>query len=239
MKIVVSFLILLATTFTANAQQLKSLIKKAKETVAGNSGQLGAQEIASGLKEALAIGAEKGAATLSKENGFFGNPLMKIILPAEAQKVEKVLRGAGLGKMVDDAIITMNRGAEEACKEAAPIFINAIKEMDLNDAIGILRGADTAATGFLRNKTTQPLTEAFRPVINASLEKTGATKYWASMISAYNRVSFQKINPDLSGYVTEKALQGIFTQIAMEEKNIRKDPMARTTDLLKKVFSGQ
>ena len=239
MKIFVSFLILLATTSAVNAQQLKTLIKKAKETVAGNGGQLGAQEIASGLKEALAIGAEKGAATLSKENGFFGNPLMKIILPAEAQKVEKALRAAGLGKMVDDAVVTMNRGAEEACKEAAPIFINAIKQMDLNDAIGILRGADTAATGFLRNKTTQPLTEAFRPVINASLEKTGATKYWASMISAYNRFSLQKINPDLSGYVTEKALQGIFTQIALEEKNIRKDPRARTTDLLKKVFSSQ
>lgn len=239
MKIFISLLILLATTSSVNAQQLKSLIKKAKETVAGNDGQLGAQEIASGLKEALAIGAEKGAATLSKENGFFGNPLMKIILPAEAQKVERVLRGAGLGKMVDDAIMTMNRGAEEACKEAAPIFVNAIKQMDVNDAIGILRGADTAATGFLRSKTTAPLGEAFKPVISRSLEKTGATKYWTSMIGAYNKVSLQKINPDLSAYVTEKALQGIFTQIAMEEKNIRKDPLARTSDLLKKVFSNQ
>lgn len=239
MKIFISFLILLATTSSVNAQQLKSLIKKAKETVAGNGSELGAQEIVSGLKDALAIGAEKGAATLSKENGFFGNPLMKIILPAEVQRVEKVLRGAGLGKMVDDAIMTMNRGAEEACKEAAPIFVNAIKQMDVNDAIGILRGADTAATGFLRSKTNAPLGEAFRPVINRSLEKTGATKYWASMIGAYNKVSLQKINPDLSGYVTEKALQGIFTQIAMEEKNIRKDPLARTTDLLKKVFSNQ
>ena len=238
MKIFISLLILLTTTATANAQQLKSLIKKAKETVAGN-GQLGAQDIASGLKEALAIGAEKGATALSKENGFLGNPLLKIILPAEAQKVEKVLRGAGLGNMVDDAITSMNRGAEEACKEAAPIFVNAIKQMDVNDAIGILKGADTAATGFLRSKTTAPLGEAFKPVIYRSLEKTGATKYWSTMINAYNKFSLQKINPDLSGYVTEKALQGIFTQIAMEEKYIRKDPLARTTDLLKKVFSNQ
>ena len=238
MKIFISLLILLTTTATANAQQLKSLIKKAKETVAGN-GQLGAQDIASGLKEALAIGAEKGATALSKENGFLGNPLLKIILPAEAQKVEKELRGAGLGNMVDDAITSMNRGAEEACKEAAPIFVNAIKQMDVNDAIGILKGADTAATGFLRSKTTAPLGEAFKPVIYRSLEKTGATKYWSTMINAYNKFSLQKINPDLSGYVTEKALQGIFTQIAMEEKNIRKDPLARTTDLLKKVFSNQ
>ena len=238
MKIFISLLILLTTTATANAQQLKSLIKKAKETVAGN-GQLGAQDIASGLKEALAIGAEKGATALSKENGFLGNPLLKIILPAEAQKVEKVLRGAGLGNMVDDAITSMNRGAEEACKEAAPIFVNAIKQMDVNDAIGILKGADTAATGFLRSKTTAPLGEAFKPVIYRSLEKTGAAKYWSTMINAYNKFSLQKINPDLSGYVTEKALQGIFTQIAMEEKNIRKDPLARNTYLIKKVFSNQ
>ena len=239
MKFIFSLFILVAIASSANAQQLKSLIKKAKETVAGNGGQLGVQDIAAGLKEALAIGAEKGATALSKENGFLGNPLLKIILPAEAQKVEKVLRGAGLGKMVDDAITSMNHGAEEACKEAAPIFINAIKQMDVNDAIGILKGADTAATGFLRGKTTAPLGEAFKPVINRSLEKTGATKYWSTMINAYNKFSLQKINPDLSGYVTEKALEGIFTQIAIEEKNIRKDPLARTSDLLKKVFSNQ
>lgn len=155
---------------------------------------------------------------------------------SRSPKVEKVLRSAGLGKMVDDAITSMNRGAEEACKEAAPIFINAIKQMDVNDAIGILKGADTAATGFLRSKTSAPLGEAFKPVINRSLEKTGATKYWSTMINAYNTFSLQKINPDLSGYVTEKALQGIFTQIAIEEKNIRKDPLARTSDLLKKCF---
>lgn len=239
MKRIFSILLLVALASSTHAQQLKSLLKKAKETVEANGGQLGAQDIAAGLKEALAIGAEKGATALSKENGFLDNPLLKIILPAEAQKVERVLRGAGLGKMVDDAIAGMNRGAEEACKEAAPIFINAIKQMDVNDAIGILKGADTAATGFLRSKTTAPLGEAFRPVINRSLEKTGATKYWSTMINTYNKFSLQKINPDLSGYVTEKALQGIFTQIAVEEKNIRKDPLARTSDLLKKVFSNQ
>ncbi len=239
MKHLFSILMLVALSSSVQAQQLNTLLKKAKETIAANGGQLGPQDIAAGLKEALAIGAEKGAAALSKENGFLGNPLLKIILPSEAQKVEKMLRGAGLGKMVDDAITSMNRGAEEACKEAAPIFVNAIRQMDVNDAIGILRGADTAATGFLRSKTTAPLGEAFKPVINRSLEKTGATKYWSTMINAYNKFSLQKINPDLSSHVTEKALQGIFTQIAIEEKNIRKDPLARTTDLLKKVFSNQ
>lgn len=231
--LIASFLILNA----ASAQTIKGLLNKAKQAVGVNAGSLSNDDIIAGLKEALASGAEKGTAILSKENGFFGNELMKVLLPPEAQKIEKTLRGVGLGKQVDDAILTMNRGAEDACKQAAPIFTSAIKQMSVTDAIGILRGTDTAATGYLRSKTTVALADAFRPVIAASLEKVGATKYWTTMVNSYNKFSLQKINPDLTGYVTEKALQGMFTQIATEEKNIRKDPLARTSELLKKVFA--
>jgi len=231
-----SVLFLMTST---QAQGLKGLLNKAKEVVnTSKTGSLGNDEIIAGLKEALANGTQKGTAFLSKENGFFGNEAIKILLPPEAVKVENTLRKVGLGKQVDDAILTINRGAEEATKQATPIFVNAIKQMTVTDALGILRGADTAATGFLRKSTTNSLSVAFRPVIEASLEKTGATKNWTTIINAYNKFSLQKINPDLTGYVTDKALTALFTQIAMEEKNIRKDPIARTSDLLKKVFSN-
>jgi hypothetical protein len=231
--LIAAFFIINAT----NAQTIKGLLNKAKQVAGVGAGSLSNDDIIAGLKEALATGAEKGTAILSKENGFFSNELLKVLLPPEAQKIEKTLRGVGLGKQVDDAILTMNRGAEDACKQAAPIFTSAIKQMSVTDAIGILRGADTAATGYLRSKTTIALADAFRPVIAASLEKVGATKYWTTMVTSYNKFSLQKINPDLTGYVTEKALQGMFTQIATEEKNIRKDPVARTSELLKKVFA--
>jgi hypothetical protein len=219
-----------------SAQTIKGLLGKAKEIVGGENGQLGGQEISSGLKEALTKGAEKGTALLSKENGFFKNQLLKIMLPPEAQKVEKALRSIGLGQQVDDAILSMNRGAEESCKQAAPIFVSAIRGMDVKDALGILKGSDTAATAYLRGNTTPALTQSFRPVIEESLKKVDATKHWNNLISAYNKVSLKKINPDLTAYVTEKAIDGVFVQIAQEEKEIRQNPAARTTDLLKKVF---
>jgi hypothetical protein len=238
MKSIFIFIASLFILNNSNAQNIKGLLNKAKDAVAGKPGGLGNDEIIAGLKEALTKGTEKGTSMLSKENGFFGNELLKIILPPEAQKVEKTLRSVGLGKQVDDAILTMNRGAEEACKEAAPIFVDAIKKMTVQDAVGILKGADTAATGYLKNNTSAALTIAFRPIIDGALEKVGATKYWSTMVTTYNKFSMQKINPDLSAYVTERALQGVFTQIALEEKNIRKDPVARTTELLKKVFAN-
>ena len=158
-------------------------------------------------------------------------------MPEEAKKVEQKLRSIGLGKQVDNAILSMNRAAEDASKSAAPIFINAIKQMSIQDAAGILRGGDFAATDFLKSKTTNNLTEAFRPVIEQSLAKVDATQYWNSVFSTYNKFSAEKVNTDLSAYVTEKALQGIFHEVALQEQKIRKDPMAQTTDLLKKVFS--
>lgn len=193
-------------------------------------------DIAAGLKEALTIGATKGVAALSATDGFFKNAALKILLPPEAAKIERTLRSVGMGKQVDEAILSINRAAEDACKTAAPIFTNAIKQMTVTDAIGILKGADTAATAYLKRTTSAPLTSAFKPVIDSSLQKTDATKHWTSLVNAYNKFSFQKLNPSLSDYVTEKALTGIYSQIALEEKNIRQNPAARATDLLKKVF---
>ena len=142
-----------------------------------------------------------------------------------------------MGKMVDDAILSMNRAAEDASKSAAPIFINAVKGMSIGDAVGILRGGDFAATNYLKEKTTASLTEAFRPVIEKSLEKVNATKYWNTVFTTYNKFSADKVNPDLSAYVTERALSGMFHQVSLEEQKIRKDPLARTSDILKKVFN--
>lgn len=241
MKKIITLLLLTSTlAVSAKAQGLKGLINKAKDAVSGKTGNpLSTDEIVSGLKEALAQGSQKGSNTLSQVDGFFANAALKILLPAEAQKVENTLRKVGLGKQVDDAILSMNRAAEDAAKSAAPIFMNAIKQMSFQDAVGILKGGDTAATGYLRGKTTTELNTAFRPVIEQSLEKVNATKYWNTLITSYNKVNIlggQKINPDLSTYVTDKALNGIFYQVALEEKNIRKDPLARGSDILKKVF---
>jgi hypothetical protein len=219
-----------------HAQDINGLLKKAGVNVPSSKSTSGNNTIAAGLKEALVIGAEKGATLLSQPDAFLGNAARKIIIPPEAQKIENTLRQIGMGKQVDDAIVSMNRAAEEACKTAAPIFTKAIKEMTLTDAVNILKGADTAATGYLKEKTTAPLTNAFRPVIEGALEKTNATKQWNSLITAYNKFSLRKINPDLAGYVTERTMQGVYQQIAVEEQNIRKNPAARTTELLKSVF---
>jgi hypothetical protein len=201
-------------------------------------GPLSTDEIVSGLKEALSVGAQRGTDKLSAADGFFKNAALKILMPPEAKKVEETLRSFGMGKQVDQAILAMNRAAEDAAKSAAPIFINAVKSMTIDDAVGILKGGDNAATNYLKSKTTAQLTEAFRPVIDNSLKKVDATKYWNTVFTNYNKVSKEKVNPDLPAYVTEKALAGIFVQLAEEEKSIRKDPAARTTEILKKVFAN-
>lgn len=201
-----------------------------------NKDTLSANTIASGLKEALQEGTKRGVSKLATADGFFRDAAIKILMPAEAQKVELKLRAMGLGKQVDNAILGMNRAAEDASKNAAPIFINAIKQMSIQDAYGILKGGDFAATNYLKNKTTNNLTEAFRPVIEQSLANVNATKYWNTLFTTYNAFSTQKVNTDLSAYVTERALTGIFYQVSLEEQKIRKDPAAQTTALLKKVF---
>ena len=229
---------------STNAQGLKSLIKKATsidtniQQVTKGSNLLQQDDIANGLKEALQIGTEKSVKNLSSLDGFFGNAALKILMPPEAEKIEISLRKIGLNKQVDEAILSMNRAAEDACKSAVPVFVDAIKHISFDDAIGILKGNDDAATSYLKNKTSIELTNQFKPTIEASLQKVGATKNWNSIITQYNRFTIKKINPDLTAYVTERALMGIFSQIALEEKNIRKDPLSRSTNLLKKVFGN-
>ena len=186
------------------------------------------------------MGANNSSQKLAAVDGFFANAAIKVLMPEEAKKVESTLRSAGMGSMVDKAILSMNRAAEEASKSAAPIFLDAIKGMSFQDALSILKGADTAATGYLRGKTSAALTTAFKPVIDAALEKTNATKYWKDVFETYNKLptTFKKVNTDLSAYVTDKALGGLFFQVALEEQKIRKDPAARVTDVLKKVFAN-
>ena len=238
-KIIAVCIVSLFGLSTLEAQELRGLLNKAKEVMTNKQGVLSNDDIVAGLKEALAVGSQKGSATLSQLDGFFKNAALKILMPPEVIKVEKALRSIGMGKLVDDAVLSMNRAAEDACKGAAPIFGNAIKQMSFQDALGILKGSDTAATAYLRRKTTGDLTSAFTPVIASSLEKVNATKYWSLLFTTYNNLptTFTKINSDLSSYVTDKALSGIFYQVALEEKNIRKDPVARTSEILKKVFA--
>lgn len=215
------------------------ILKALEPYAAGANGQLTTAEIASGLKQALEVGAQNSANQLSSLDGFFKNAAIKILLPAEAQKVEKTLRDVGMGSLVDKAILSVNRAAEDAAKSAAPIFIDAIKTMTIQDALGILKGGDFAATNYLKSKTTTALTSAFKPVIESSLTKVNATKYWSDVFTNYNRFATNKINPDLSAFVTGKAIDGIFYQVSLEEQKIRKDPVARVTDLLKKVFGSK
>ncbi len=227
--------------FSSNAQT--DLLKTVKNAVSGNSNAgagLSSDEIVSGLKEALTLGTQKSASKLSAADGFFKDAVVKILMPPEAQKVEKTLRSAGLGDLVDKAILSMNRAAEDASKSAAPIFVDAVKNMSITDALSILRGSDTAATSYLRKTTSPQLTTSFKPVIETSLQKTDATKYWKDVIDAYNKIPFtKKVESDLPTYVTQKALVGIFYYVAQEEAKIRKDPAAQATDLLKKVFGGK
>lgn len=219
--------------------QIWKNIKKAADDVLDDdkTSQLTEQEIARGLKEALTIGIEKGVSRVSKVDGYFKDPEIKIRMPDEAKQVEEKLRILGQDKMVDDAIESMNRAAEDAASEAKTIFVNAIKELTLRDVMNILNGEDNAATVYLENHTRNQLVEKFKPIIKKSLDKVGATKHWNNIFTYYNKLPFVKdVNPDLDDYVTNKAIDGLFVQIAKEEQQIRKDPAARVTDLLKKVF---
>lgn len=202
---------------------------------------LSQSEIANGLKQALEQGVGKGTDLASKTDGYFKNELIKILLPEDAQKVEKTLRQMGLGSEVDRALLAINRGAERAAVEAKPIFVNAIKQMNIQDALAILKGEPTAATDFLKRTTNAQLVELFKPKIQASLDEVGATKYYGDLANSYNKIplSRQKIEPGLNAYVTQKAIDGLFVLIAEEEKNIRQNPAGRTTDLMKKVFAQQ
>lgn len=194
-------------------------------------------EIGLGIKQALEIGTSNGSDKLSAKDGFLGNLALKILFPPEAQKVEKALRGIGLGSLADNVIISLNRAAEDAAKEAKPIFISAIRQMTIADATNILLGSKDAATSYFKRVTTAQLMEKFKPVITASLNRVGATKYWGDAAGQYNKIPLVKpVNTDLSAYVAQKAIDGMFIQVAQEELKIRENIGARSTTLLQKVF---
>ena len=197
-------------------------------------------EAAQGIREALTQGTGEGISFLNKTDGFFGNEAYKLFLPPDAKKIEDALRKIGMGNMVDKAILQINRGAEDAVGNARPIFVDAIREMTIQDAINIVRGPNNAATNYFKQKTTDKLIIAFSPIIKSSLDKVNATKYYADVVNTYNKfpTTFNKVNPDLPSYVVGKAVDALFDQIAKEEVNIRENPVARTTEILKKVFGS-
>jgi ABC-type transporter MlaC component len=195
-------------------------------------------DAAQGIREALDQGVGRGISTLNKPDGFFGNQAYKVLLPPDAQKIENTLRSLGMDGVVDKAILQINRAAEDAVGFARPIFLEAIREMTIADAINIIRGQKNAATEYFRQKTTEKLTAAFSPVVRSSLERFNATKYYTDVISTYNNfpTTINKINPDLPSYVVDRTVTALFDQVAQEEARIRENPVARTSEILKKVF---
>jgi hypothetical protein len=205
----------------------------------GTEQPLTTADVAEGLRQALINGITNGSGMASQLDGYFKNPKIKIPFPPDVQKVEDKLRQLGLGSEVDKFVLTLNRGAEDAAKESKDIFISAIRQMTIEDAWGILRGADNAATEYLKRTTSAQLRQKFQPVIANSLNKVNATKYYGEIVNNYNKIPLvQKVNPDLNDYATTKAMDGLFLLIADEEKKIRVDPIARTTEILKKVFGA-
>lgn len=197
-------------------------------------------DIISGLKEALVVGANNSGTIASKTDGFYKNPALFIPWPPEAIKMKEKLTQLGFSGKITEFETSLNRAAEEATKSAAPIFVNAVKSMTLTDGIGILKGGDSAATHFLRDKTTQELKDKFKPTVTKAIETVKVTQYWKPLADRYNMLpGVSKVNPDLNDYVTSRAVQGMFKLVLDEEKKIRKDPVARVTDILKKVFGSK
>ena len=196
-------------------------------------------EVIKGLKEALSVGTNNSTALTSKLDGFNKNPLIYIPWPNEAIKMKETLTQLGFQSQITDFETSLNRAAEEATKNATPVFLNAITNMSISDGFAILNGNDTAATHFLREKTYASLKERFLPTVTDAINKVKVTSYWSPLITTYNKLpGVQPQNPNLNEYVTNKAINGLMTLIAKEETNIRKDPMAQVTDLLKKVFGS-
>ena len=242
MKSRLILIILIAALSSDAFSQLDKLVETARKAVPSVTGQpipLTADEVAQGLREALSNGATKGTGLVSQVDGYFKNTEIKIPFPPDVKKVEDKTRQMGMGSEVDKFVLALNRGAEDAAREAKPIFLSAIQKMTIDDAFGILKGQPDAATQYLKKTTSVQLKEKFKPIMQNSLNKVNATKYYGDIVGNYNKIPFtQKVNPDLNSYATDLAIQGLFVMIAKEEKNIRADPAARTTELLKKVFSS-
>ncbi len=228
-------------TLDLHAQGWMDKVKKTVKDVqtAVGSSALSEEDAAKGIKEALSNGTSKGTAQLAATNGYFGNPTVKIPFPQSASTVENTLRKIGMGSKVDEAVLSINRAAEKAASDAKPIFLKAIEGMTVNDAIGIVKGSQHSATEYLQRSTTAQLQQTFKPVIAKALESVQATRYWSDVMSTYNKVPFvTPVSTDLSEYVTQKAIDGLFVMIAAEEENIRSNPAARVSDLLKRVFGS-
>jgi len=194
-------------------------------------------EVTAGLKEALKVGIKNAVAESSKTNGFYNNALVKIPIPAEAKKLDQTLRDLGMGKLMDDFELSLNRAAEEASAKAVDVFVHSISQMTLDDAVGIWQGADDAATQYLKRTSTDKLEAEFKPIAKNAIEKVHVTQYWDDAAKVYNQIPFvQKVNPDLDDYVTHQAIDGLFKLVALEEKKIRDDPAARISDILVRVF---
>lgn len=206
----------------------------------GSGSNVTEAEAGQGIKEALTQGVANAVLNLNKTDGFFGSQVYKMFLPTDAQKIEKSLRAAGMGAQVDKAVLAINRGAEDAVAYAKPIFVDAIKEMTVTDALNILKGGKDAATQYFKQKTTTKLTAAFTPSVKSSLDKVEATKYYTDIVNTYNAfpTTLKKVNPDLTSYVVGKAVDALFDQVAKEEANIRANPMGQASDILKKVFGS-
>ena len=217
----------------------KDFVKGAMKTIEGEKG-LTNDEIIKGLKEALEVGTKNAVQTVSKTDGYFNNPLIKIPLPENVQKVEKLLRTTGFSDQVDEFVLSMNRAAERAAPEAKTIFWDAIKQMTFTDARGILEGQDNAATQYFKEKTSGRLQEVFKPITRQAMSEVGTTSKYQSLDAKIKTIPFaNKVSFDLDQYVTDKALDGLFLMLAEEELKIRQNPTARTTDLLKKVFGSK
>lgn len=233
--------ILLLLPLAGNAQ-LKGLADKAKNKISQATGgsSISNADIGSALKEALNNGVTKQVTKLTAVDGFYKNEAVKILLPEELKKVDAKLRQMGMSELADEGIKVLNRAAEDAVKEATPIFVNAITSMSFTDAKNILMGADNSATTYLEKTTSTQLYSKFSPVVKNSLSKVGADKVWANIIAKYNAIPLvSKVNPDLTDYVTDKAMDGVFKMISVEEKSIRTNLSSRTSDLLKQVFALQ
>lgn len=233
-------ILLLAVTFSltscAQVQQTLNQLPQISSQIPG----VGGVDIASGLKEALNKGITQQVSKLTAVDGFYKNEAVKILMPAELQKVDATLRKIGLSSLADEGIKVLNRAAEDAVKEATPIFVSAVRNMSFTDAKNILLGNDIAATNYLQSSTTTALYGKFNPVIKSSFEKVGADEVWTRIINKYNTIPLvKKVNPDLTDYTTNQALAGVFKMIAVEEKEIRNNISARTTPLLKSVFAMQ
>ncbi|MFT5627921.1 MAG: hypothetical protein ACI92X_001159 [Dokdonia sp.] len=233
-KKILVFVAIFSLTACAELQDVVNSLPQGGGSVLSNT------DIAAGLRQALDLGIDKQVTKLTQKDGFFRNELVKITLPEELQKIDKGLRKIGLGSLADEGLKVLNRAAEDAVKEATPIFVNAVKEITFDDAKSILLGSDKAATDYLTTRTQTELYNKFQPVINNSFTKVGADKIWTNLISKYNAIPFtNSVNPNLTDYVTGEALKGVYTMIAVEEKEIRTKTSSRSTDLLKQVFALQ